>query len=79
MFTLQKLNKYVDELQTVGPPKPVKLDFFLIEGGSPKSVHVNLNRGGDLSPLFLIEVRTCAVLYICTHAVAGHLGYQAGY
>lgn len=58
----QKLNKYVDELQTIGPPKPVKLDFTLVEEGqAPKDCHVEMSKGGDLSPLFLafglIEVR----------------------
>ncbi|KAF5826631.1 hypothetical protein DUNSADRAFT_2492 [Dunaliella salina] len=50
---LKVLNKYVDELQTMGAPKPVKLDFSLIEGGQIKPVHVDLSRGGDLYPLFL--------------------------
>eukprot|EP00983_Pelagomonas_calceolata_P109646 1159578-Pelagomonas_calceolata.AAC.5 len=49
----QVLNKYVEDLQTVGAPKPVKLDFSLIEGGAIKPVHVDLSRGGDLYPLFL--------------------------
>lgn len=43
----------MDDLQTHGAPRPVKLDFTLIEGGSLKPVHVDLTRGGDLYSLFL--------------------------
>lgn len=62
----------MDELQTMGAPKPVKLDFSLNEGGQIKPVHVDLSRGGDLYPLFLafglIEVKSLQMAMTADHA-----------
>lgn len=37
---LQKLNHYVDQLDAMGPPTPVDLQFFLIESGKLKETKV---------------------------------------